>query len=140
MTALMLMALMLYINAIKLFHTHPGSYSPVYSFHAVHAHALPSISPDNTVRHIVHGNHCAICDFQLAKDADVAAAGIDKEDRCLQCFLREYLYSGFSRLHVGPGASCNGLDLHSPNSFYRLHCHFFMMTPRHCYFKGCKNE
>jgi hypothetical protein len=77
MTALMLMALMLYINAIKLFHTHPGSYSPVYSFHAVHAHALPSISPDNTVRHIVHGNHCAICDFQLAKDADVAAAGID---------------------------------------------------------------
>gem|GEM_PF-3906885 len=73
----MLMALMLYINAIKLFHTHPGSYSPVYSFHTVHAHALSPNSPDNQGQHIVHANHCAICDFQLAKDADVAAVAID---------------------------------------------------------------
>jgi hypothetical protein len=77
MTALMLMALMLYINAIKLFHTHPGSYSPVYSFHAVHAHALSPISPGNPGQHIVLANHCAICDFQLARDADVAAVAID---------------------------------------------------------------
>jgi len=73
MTALMLMALMLYINAIKLFHTHPGG----YSFNTVHAYALTSVSPDNQGQHIVHGNHCAICDFQLVKDADVTAVSID---------------------------------------------------------------
>jgi hypothetical protein len=77
MTALMLMGLMLYINAIKLFHTHPGSYSPVYSFHTVQAHAQSSISPGNQGPHIVHANHCAICNFQLARDADVAVVAID---------------------------------------------------------------
>lgn len=69
----MLMALMLYINAIKLFHTHPGG----YSFNTVHAYALTSVSSDNHGQHLVQGNHCAICDFQLVKDADVAAVSID---------------------------------------------------------------
>ena len=69
----MLMALMLYINAIKLFHTHPGG----YSFNTVHAYALTSVSSDNHRQHLVQGNHCAICDFQLARDADVAAVAID---------------------------------------------------------------
>jgi hypothetical protein len=73
MTALMLMALMLYINAIKLFHTHPGG----YSFNAFHAHTFSSVSPDSQGQHIVRGTHCAICDFQLVKDADVVAVGLD---------------------------------------------------------------
>jgi hypothetical protein len=73
MTALMLMTLMLYINAIKLFHTHPDG----YSFNTVHAYVLTPSPPDNQGQHIVHGNHCAICDFQLVKDADVAAIDID---------------------------------------------------------------
>jgi hypothetical protein len=72
-TALMLMALMLYINAIKLFHTHPGG----YSFNVVCAHVSPSVSPEKPGQHIVRGNHCAICDFQLTRDANVAAACID---------------------------------------------------------------
>ena len=67
------MALMLYINAIKLFHTHPGR----YSFNIVCAYAPPSVSSDNQGQHIVRGNHCAICDFQLTRDADVAAVDID---------------------------------------------------------------
>jgi hypothetical protein len=71
----MLMGLMLYINAIKIFHTHPGG----YSFNAVRTHALTPVSPDNhnQGQHVAHGNRCAICDFQLTKDADVAAAGAD---------------------------------------------------------------
>jgi hypothetical protein len=73
MTSLMLMALMLYINAIKIFHTHPGG----YSFNAVRSHAFTPVSSDNQGQHIVHGNQCAICDFQLTKDADVAAADIN---------------------------------------------------------------
>jgi hypothetical protein len=92
MTALMLMALMLYINAIKLFHTHPGG----YSFNTVHAYALTSVSPDNQGQHIVHGNHCAICDFQLVKDADLTAVSIDmipmrQVDVYRATFLHAYL-------------------------------------------------
>jgi hypothetical protein len=71
-TALMLVALMLYINAIKIFHTHPGG----YSFNVVHVHAFSSVSPDHQGQHIARGNHCAICDFQLTRDADVAALGL----------------------------------------------------------------
>ena len=72
----MLMALMLYITAIKLFHTHPGGYSSQV-VHVTHVAALSSIPPHSQGQHIMHGNHCAICDFQLAKDADVATLSID---------------------------------------------------------------
>jgi len=71
-TALMLVALMLYINAIKIFHTHPGG----YSFDVVHVHAFSSVWPDHHGPHIAHGKHCAICDFQLTRDADAAVLSL----------------------------------------------------------------
>ena len=93
----MLVALMLYINAIKIFHTHPGG----YSFNAVHAYALTPVSPDNHGYHLVHGNHCAICDFQLVKDADVAAVGIDMTPmRQVDVYRAAYLHAWLPVLPV----------------------------------------
>ena len=90
MTSLMLMALMLYINAIKLFHTHPGG----YSFDAVRTHVFTPVTPDNHGQHIVQGNQCAICDFQLVKDADIAAVSIEMTPmRQVDVYRAAYLHT-----------------------------------------------
>lgn len=96
------MTLMLYINAIKLFHIHPGG----YSFNAFQAHTASSVSPDSQGQHIVHRTHCAICDFQLVKDADVVAVGLDiplirqvdvYRAACLHAYLPVYYISTSGR-------------------------------------------
>jgi hypothetical protein len=61
------MALMIFINAVKLFHTHHESakafFSSGASYLAVKSHFPPvQVSQDN---------HCPICDFNLMKDADM---------------------------------------------------------------------
>lgn len=63
-TALLMMAILLSIQAIKLFHTH-----------------APSAQTDHAVKHVggaylEQDGHCAICDFQMAKDAVVPDMGI----------------------------------------------------------------
>ena len=67
-TAILLMALMLFINAVKLFHTHrvvadPIGFSKIISPH--HSGDIQSHSSNQN-------DHCAICDFKLAKDAEIS--------------------------------------------------------------------
>jgi len=65
--AILLMALMLFINAVKLFHTHTALLQSAVFSKKVLSHHSGDIQPTATSQN----DHCAICDFKLAKDADV---------------------------------------------------------------------
>jgi hypothetical protein len=56
---MLFMALMIFISAVKLFHSHHDSDNSYFSLHQV--------SQDK---------HCPICDFNLMKDADMAHSDI----------------------------------------------------------------
>ena len=66
-TAILLMALMLFINAVKLFHTHPALTESAVFAKKVSSHHSGDILPQRDIQN----DHCAICDFQLTKDAEV---------------------------------------------------------------------
>ena len=66
-TAVFLMLLMLFINAVKLFHSHPPVTAPVASSKKISSHTFG----DFQLRGASQNEHCAICDFKFAKDADV---------------------------------------------------------------------
>ena len=71
-TALLFMALMMFINGVKLFHSHHDSYnftsgSSISSYVVNYNFSLHQLSKDK---------HCPICDFNLMKDADLAHSDI----------------------------------------------------------------
>ncbi len=59
---------MLFINVVKLFHSHPVTADPVAFAKAVSSHHSGDIAPHR----INQNDHCAICDFKLAKDAETS--------------------------------------------------------------------
>jgi hypothetical protein len=66
------MALMVFINGVKLFHSHHDldnspSRSYISSFKVNSSFSLQKVSKDK---------HCPICDFNLMKDADMAHSDI----------------------------------------------------------------
>jgi hypothetical protein len=66
------MALMMFINGIKLFHSHynsdnSSSGSSVISF---------SVNSHFSLHEVTQDKHCPICDFNLMKNADVAHSDI----------------------------------------------------------------
>jgi hypothetical protein len=68
----MFMAVMVFINGVKLFHSHhdsdnSSSHSAISSFAVNSCFSLHQISQDK---------HCPICDFNLMKDADMAHSDI----------------------------------------------------------------
>jgi hypothetical protein len=64
-SAALLLLVLVFISAVKTFHTHNFSYA-----------AQIEKSKNNTP--VVHENYyCAICDFQLAKDSDAEVATIN---------------------------------------------------------------
>ena len=70
--ALLFMALMMFINGVKLFHSHHDSYnftsgSSISSYADNYNFSLDRLSKDN---------RCPICDFNLMKDADQAHSNI----------------------------------------------------------------
>ena len=64
---MLLMLLMLFINAVKLFHTHRPVTAPVASSKNISSHSSGVFQ----LRYASQNEHCAICDFKLVKDADV---------------------------------------------------------------------
>jgi hypothetical protein len=71
-SALVFVALMIFINGVKLFHSHHDSYnsssrSSISSFAVNSCFSLQQVSKDK---------HCPICDFNLMKDADMTHIGI----------------------------------------------------------------
>ena len=64
---MLLMLLMLFINAVKLFHTHPPVTAPAVSSKNISSHS----AEDFQLRGTSQNEHCAICEFTLAKDAEV---------------------------------------------------------------------
>lgn len=64
LSAAFLLLVLVFINAVKTFHTHNFSYS-----------AQTEKSNKNTT--VIHENYfCAICDFQIAKDSDAEVSTI----------------------------------------------------------------
>jgi hypothetical protein len=71
-SALLFMAMMIFINGIKLFHTHhdsdnSSSRSSTSSFTSNSCFSLHQVTQDK---------HCPICEFNLMKDADMAHSDI----------------------------------------------------------------
>jgi hypothetical protein len=66
--SVLLIALMLFINAVKLLHTHPGTPKNT-SFDKV---SFSSIPCNIGKQQIKENDYCSICDFQLVRDADVS--------------------------------------------------------------------
>jgi hypothetical protein len=64
--SILLVALMLFINGVKLFHTH--AVNPQYTPSG--KSAISSIAGD--AGQVKQNDHCTICDFQLVRDADVS--------------------------------------------------------------------
>jgi hypothetical protein len=67
-SSVLLIALMLFINAVKLLHTHPGIPRNA-SFDKV---SFLSIPINIGKQQIKQNDYCSICDFQLVRDADVS--------------------------------------------------------------------
>jgi hypothetical protein len=68
-TSLFFITLMLFINAIKLFHSHPVNLQNISLINSGHKlHKSGEIRSQN----ISQDDHCAICDFRLSKDAEPA--------------------------------------------------------------------
>lgn len=65
-TALFFIGLMLFINAIKLFHTHPD----LTRYTSLNKTKISHHSGDINSHGITQNDHCAICDFRLTKDAE----------------------------------------------------------------------
>jgi hypothetical protein len=66
------MAVMMFINGVKLFHSHhdsdnSSSRSYIGSF---------TINSDFSLHQVSQDKHCPICDFNLMKDADIAHSDI----------------------------------------------------------------
>jgi len=64
-TATLLLAVLVFINAVKTFHTHEYSYSAQQENSSKHATTCKAYF------------FCAICDFQIAKDSDAAVATLN---------------------------------------------------------------
>lgn len=65
LSAAFLLLILVFINAVKTFHTHNFSYSA-------------QTEKSNKNAPVVHENYfCAICDFQIAKDSDAEVATIN---------------------------------------------------------------
>ncbi|HTB25541.1 MAG TPA: hypothetical protein VK711_09220 [Puia sp.] len=71
-SALVFMALMIFISGVKLFHSHHDSYNS--SSHSS-ARSL-TVNSDFSLHRISQDKHCPICDFNLMKDADMAYSDI----------------------------------------------------------------
>jgi hypothetical protein len=103
-SSVFLIALMLFINAVKLFHMHPGILrdAGLTKTHSV------SQSPSQDFQQIKQNDRCAICDFQLARDADpaqiiIAIAPLSQAASCHAEPLHESLDSFYaSRSGRGP--------------------------------------
>jgi hypothetical protein len=65
-SAFLLLTLMLFINLVKVFHTHPVVEKSV----AGREHAAVILSFGLSRLEALRDDHCPICDFKLAKDAD----------------------------------------------------------------------
>jgi hypothetical protein len=71
-TALLFMVLMVFINGVKLFHSHHDSfYSSSHS-----SISFPKGNSHLSLHQIAQDKHCPICDFNLMKNADIAHSDI----------------------------------------------------------------
>jgi hypothetical protein len=71
-SALLFMAMMVFINGVKLFHSHhdldnSSSRSSIISL---------VVNSDFSLHQVSQDKHCPICDFNLMKDADMAHSDI----------------------------------------------------------------
>jgi hypothetical protein len=71
-SALLFMALMMFISGVKLFHSHHDSdnSSSRSSIRSI------AVNSDFSLHQISQDKHCPICDFNLMKDADMAHSDI----------------------------------------------------------------
>jgi hypothetical protein len=100
LAASVLLALLLIIHGVKFFHHHPTS--PLHSYKS-YTESFFLAKSGSQLNH-----HCAICDYQLAKDIDLqipqfASQAILPENKVYTCDAPSYSFEYSSALHLrGP--------------------------------------
>ena len=64
-TAMFFIGLMLFVNAVQFFHSHPSSFR-----YSLNAKSHSSLKPGFEMPTFAQNDHCPICDFRSTKDAE----------------------------------------------------------------------